>query len=248
MSSLESIFMDITITIIRNNLVMARFKNINRDQLLMLPISIDSLVPEDHLSKGIWYLLNNGLIDLSYFEKGFNNDESGALAYSPKNILAILIYAYCTGERSSRVIEKKCSEDLAYMYLSELQKPDHTTLSNFRTNHKEALENIFSQTVFLGMESGLIDFKHIANDGTKISSVGSKNQIVSGDKIEIRIEKYEKLVKIILMEAELTDNDKVKSKLKKSKKKIDMNLSKLYDAKKDYDLVKTAMKKDSNLF
>ncbi|HEO65658.1 MAG TPA: IS1182 family transposase [Spirochaetes bacterium] len=223
---------------------MARYKTVDRDQMVMLPVSLDQLVEEDHLAKKIYFLLDSGLIDLSAFEEDFNNDESGALAYHPKNILAILIYAYSSGIRSSRVIEQLCYDNLAYMYLADLQKPDHTTLANFRTKHDHAFEEIFSQTVFLGIEAGLIDFKHIASDGTKMDGAGSRSQLVNGNKIASRIEKCEQRVKEILKEAELADGKEIKSNLEKKTKKLSMKLDKLHFAKKEYDRAKTGIKEE----
>ncbi|GMT50390.1 MAG: hypothetical protein IEMM0008_1929 [bacterium] len=84
------------------------------------------------------------------------------------------------------------------MYLPEMEKLDHSTLTRFRTLHREALEEVFVQTVFIGIELGLIDFKDIASDGTKIDVAGSQNKIIQGEKVVSRIEKYRGIVKDLL--------------------------------------------------
>ncbi|MDH4128319.1 MAG: transposase [Spirochaetota bacterium] len=106
---------------------MARFISINRDQLMMLPISLDRFVDEEHLAKHIWTILS--CLNLNSFEEIYQNADRGALAINPRNIIALLLYAYAKGVRSSRDIERYCKEDLAYIYLSEMQTPDHTTIS-----------------------------------------------------------------------------------------------------------------------
>ncbi|GMT49664.1 MAG: IS5/IS1182 family transposase [bacterium] len=225
---------------------MARYLETHRNQYLMLPVHLEQLVDEDHLAKKIWKILNH--IDLSRFDMDYQNDEHGAPAYKPINLLAVLIYAYASGLRSSRVIEQHCKDNFAYMYLSEMQKPDHSTLSRFRTLHREALEEVFVQTVFIGIELGLIDFKHIASDGTKIDGAGSQNKIIQGEKAEYRIEKYRGIVEELLCEAEQTDEQEKKTKVGKKIKKLDLNITRLEAVQKEYESCKTGVeKKDKKL-
>ena len=225
---------------------MARFIQANRDQMLMLPVHMEQLVDDNHLAKNIWSILNE--LDLSHFDKDYQNDQGGALAFRPINLIAIIIYAYLTGVRSCREMEKKCREDLAYMYLAEMQTPDHSTLSNFRCQHDEAVQAIFSQTVFLGIESELIDFNHIANDGTKIKGAGSRSQIVSGEKLESKIKKCESLAKEIMEEARKADENHEKARLKKKEAKVRRKLEKLEKAKELYEKAKSGDKeKDKKL-
>jgi transposase len=218
---------------------MPRYKKVDREQYIMLPTNINSLVDEDHIARKLWFILSE--MDLSLFSEDLSNDKSGALAYKPINLLCILLYAYMKGIHSSREIEHRCKEDLAFMFLCELQKPDHTTISNFRTKHQKALEELFSKTVFLGIESKLIDFKHIANDGTKINGAGSKDQIVWGKNIEKRIKSCEKYAKKLIEKSIQADKTDIESnkKLEKKLRKTELKLEKLNKAKNAYENAKS---------
>jgi len=220
---------------------MARFIHPDRDQMLMLPVNMEQLVDENHLARNIWRILKE--LDLSQFENDYQNDQRGALAFCPINLIAIIIYAYSTGIRSCREMERRCQEDLAYMYLAEMQTPDHTTLSNFRCQHDTAIEDIFSQTVFMGVESELIDFDHIANDGSKIKGAGSRNQIIPGEKLESKIEKCEKLVRKIMEEGRNADRMDEKASLQKKEARIKRTMEKLGQAKELFEKAKCGDKK-----
>jgi Trp operon repressor len=109
-----------------------------------------------------------------------------------------LLYAYCTGERSSRRIERRLVEDVAYRVLAVNQRPDHATLARFRRRHQDAIAGLFGQVLGLCVKAGLIDAGVVAIDGTKIAASASffanRNR---GD--------LEKLAAEILEEAEQTD-------------------------------------------
>lgn len=88
-------------------------------------------------------------------------------------MLGVLLYAYCTGERSSRRIERRLVEDVAYRVLAVNQTPDHATLTRFRSRHQEAIASLFGQVLGLCVKAGLVDAGVIAIDGTKISADAS---------------------------------------------------------------------------
>ncbi len=215
---------------------MARYIVADRNQLVMLPTSIEQLVEDDHLAKNIWQIVDS--LDLSAFNTDYKNDENGAEAINPKYLIAILFYAYAKGIRSSRVIEHECKYNLAFMYLAVMQTPDHSTIAAFRTKHYSALEEVFSQTIFLGLETGLIGLNHIANDGTKMDSAGSKSQFIEGKNIDSKLEKCQEMAVEILEEASKVDDIKEKTRLENKKKKLNLKIKNLEKAKKKYDLEK----------
>jgi transposase len=82
-------------------------------------------------------------------------------------MLTLLAYAYCVGERSSRRIERRCREDVAFRVICANQVPDHATIARFRVRHQEALADLFSQVLGLCAEAGLVEVGVLAVDGSK---------------------------------------------------------------------------------
>jgi hypothetical protein len=93
--------------------------------------------------------------------------------YDPAMMLGVLLYAYCTGERSSRRIERCLVEDVAYRVLAANQSPDHATLARFRRRHQDAIAGLFGQVLGLCVKAGLVDAGVVAIDGTKIAADAS---------------------------------------------------------------------------
>ena len=97
----------------------------------------------------------------------------GGAVYDPAMMLAVLLYAYCTGERSSRRIERRLVEDVAYRVVAANQTPDHATLARFRRRHQDAIAGLFAQVLGLCVKAGLVDAGVVAIDGTKIAANAS---------------------------------------------------------------------------
>src|SRR6266542_939961 len=114
--------------------LMARnFVATERDQLYLMPPSIDEWLPDDHLA---WFVIDSvEEFDLTAFYARYRDDGWGRPAYDPKMLVALLLYAYCTGERSSRKIERRCTEDVAFRVVAANHQPDHATISRFRAEH-----------------------------------------------------------------------------------------------------------------
>ncbi len=136
-----------------------------------MPPSVTDWLPEKHLA---WFVLDVvAELDLAAFEAQFRADGRGGAVYDPAMMLAVLLYAYCTGERSSRRIECRLSEDVAYRVLAANQQPDHATLARFRRRHESAIAGLFDQVLGLCVQEGLVDAGLIAIDGTKIGANAS---------------------------------------------------------------------------
>ena len=144
---------------------------------------------EDHLA---WFVLESvRRIDLSAFYAPYRLDGWGRAAFEPEMMVALLLYAYARGERSSRGIERKCVEDVAYRVLAAQQTPDHSTIARFRVRHEESLAALFSDVLLLCKEAGLASVGVIAIDGTKIHANASHHSNLD----------YEQLAREILKEA-----------------------------------------------
>lgn len=137
-----------------------------RDQQYLLPPSVADWLAEDHLA---WFVLDAvDEMDLSGFYAGYRADGCGAPAHDPKMMVALLIYAYCLGVRSSRRIERACQVDVAFRVITANQTPDHTTIARFRQRHEEALKQIFSASLRLCAQAGMAKVGLVALDGTKM--------------------------------------------------------------------------------
>ena len=143
----------------------------DRDQGFLLPPSVADWLPEGHLT---WFVLDVvAELDLSTFYDSYREDGRGGATYDPAVILGVLLYAYCVGERSSRRIERRLVEDVAFRVLSANQCPDHATLARFRQRHEQAIAELFSQVLGLCQDAGLIDSAVISIDGTKMEANAS---------------------------------------------------------------------------
>ena len=116
-----------------------RFLPCDRDQQYLMPASLRDWLPGDHLA---WFVLDAvSQLDLTAFYERYREDGWGRKAYEPSMMVALVLYAYCEGERSSRQIERRCREDIALRVLTANQHPDHATICRFRQQHEEALSD-----------------------------------------------------------------------------------------------------------
>jgi transposase len=173
---------------------MARdFVSCERGQVMLMPPSLVEWLPEDHL---VWTVLGAvDQMDLDRFREGYRLGGSGRAPYDPAMLVALLLYAYARGNRSSRRIERACLEDVAYKVITSMRVPDHSTIAEFRRRHEAEIGELFDQVLGLCREAGLVSVGVIMVDGTKIKANASMDQNRS----------YAGLVREILREAEETD-------------------------------------------
>jgi transposase len=173
---------------------MARdFVACDRGQLLLMPPSLQEWLPEDHL---VWTVL--GAVDqmnLDRFEEAYRMGAAGRAPYDPRMLVALLLYSYARGNRSSRGIERSCLEDVAFKVITGMRTPDHSTIAEFRRRHEREIEELFDDVLALCREAGLVSVGAITIDGTKIKADASMDQNRS----------YRDLVRQILREAEEID-------------------------------------------
>jgi len=172
------------------------YKSPDRDQLFLLPPSVRDWLPQDHL---VFFVLDAvDLLELSAFDAKHPNDGVGRRAYNPKMMLALLVYAYCLGVRSSRKIAAGCRTDLAFKVICCDVVPAHDAIGEFRTVHEKAIEDLFCDVLRLCARAGLATLGEIAIDGTKIGSDASLEANRSATWIRSEVEK-------ILAEAKASD-------------------------------------------
>jgi transposase len=149
------------------------FARVDREQLMLMPPSVADWLPEGHLA---WFVLDVvAELDLSGFLVGSRADGRGGAAYDPEMMLGVLIYAYCVGERSSRRIEQRLVEDVAFRVVGANQQPDHATIARFRATHETAIAGVFGQVLALCSRAGLLRPGLIAIDGTKLNANASRD-------------------------------------------------------------------------
>lgn len=147
------------------------FKRVDRDQLMLVPPDMREWLPTDHL---VWLVLEVvDQLDLSGLVSGYRRGGVGREAYDPGMLTAVLVYAYCAGERSSRRIEQLCGTDVAFRVAAAQHRPDHTTLARFRARHAEALAGLFGQVLVMCASAGMGRVGSVAIDGTKIAGQAS---------------------------------------------------------------------------
>jgi transposase len=140
----------------------------DREQELLLPPSLREWLPEGHLA---WFVIDAvAALDLSGFYAAYRVDGHGRPAHDPAMMVALLLYGYAIGERSSRRLERRCVEDVAMRVICANQAPDHTTIARFRQRHETALAELFGDVLELCAEAGLLRAGVIAVDGTKVAA------------------------------------------------------------------------------
>jgi transposase len=140
----------------------------DREQELLLPPSLREWLPEGHLA---WFVIDAvAQLDLSGFYGVYRADGHGRPAHDPAVMVALLLYGYAIGERSSRRLERRCVEDVATRVICANQTPDHTTIARFRQRHETELAELFGEVLALCAEAGLVRVGVIAVDGTKVAA------------------------------------------------------------------------------
>jgi Transposase domain (DUF772) len=117
----------------------------------------------------------------------YRADGHGASAHDPKMMLTLPAYAYSVGERSSRGIERRCREDVAFRVIAANQIPDHATIARFRVRHEAALGDLFGQVLGLCADAGLVEVGVIAVDGTKLAAMASNHSTRNYEQIAAEI-------------------------------------------------------------
>jgi transposase len=153
----------------------------DREQELLLPPSLREWLPEEHLA---WFVLDAAEeMDLAVFLASYRDDGWGRAAHDPAMMVALFVYAYAIGVRSSRAIERRCHDDVAFRVITGNQAPDHATIARFRVRHEAAIAELFGEVLALCARSGLVKVGVIAVDGTKIAAAATHHATRSYEQI-----------------------------------------------------------------
>jgi transposase len=157
----------------------------DRDQPFLLPPDLRDWLPEGHLA---WFVRD--VVDqlgLVPFYRAHRDDGHGHPAYDPKLLLGVLLYGYAIGVRSSRQLQRRCTEDLAFRVLAGNQAPDHVTIARFRVRHQPALAGFLVASLRLCAAAGLVRLGVVALDGTKMAANAANVASHTLDKLEAEV-------------------------------------------------------------
>lgn len=213
---------------------MAKFKPLNENQLVMLPISLqDQLVPGT-LEHTISVLVDKHL-DLSVFDARYNNDQTGAPAIHPKILLKVILLAYARGMISSRQIERACQENILFIALSYGYAPDHSTIASFISSMQDEVQTLFSDALLVCEELGLLDGSHFSLDGVKLSANVSKEWSGTIKELEHKRDKLQDKLKRVIAEHAQADkqSESVVKRQQKRVKRFQLQVERLTDFLKD---------------
>ncbi len=130
---------------------MSRFFPYDPNQAYLLPPNVKDVLGSEHLCFRLHAMIEQ--LDVSRFEEAYAAE--GRLAYPPKMMLKVWLYAFCLGVNSTRRLERRVREDLAFRYLAGGLTPDHKTLSEFLRRHRRAINDVFTQIVQMARRAGL---------------------------------------------------------------------------------------------
>jgi transposase len=170
-----------------------RFISCDRDQAMLLPPELRDWLPAGHLA---YFVIDSvAELDLAAFYGAYRVDGWGRPAHDPAMMVALVLYGYARGERSSRVIERRCVEDIAFRVIAANQAPDHSTIARFIERHERALGALFAQVLGLCRRAGLVRAGVVALDSTKLAADASGQANMS----------YEQIAREIVAEGIATD-------------------------------------------
>src|SRR6202040_1184989 len=158
------------------------FKTYLPEQDLLLPPSLREGLPDDHLAYFVSDVVDQ--LDLSAIESVYEEEDRGQPPYHPGMMTKILLYGYCVGVFSSRKIQKRLVEDVAFRVLAAGNQPDFRTIADFRKLHLKALEELFQQMLRLTLETGALKLGQVAMEGSKFQANASKHKAMSYGRME----------------------------------------------------------------
>lgn len=180
---------------------MSHFKSADRNQLFLLPPSIQDWLPEAHLARFVVDVVEQ--LDLTEITKAYNN--KGVLAYSPRMLVALLFYGYATGVFSSRQLERGTYDSVALRFVAANSHPDHDTIANFRRRFHNEIAGLFHQILLFAHTAGVLKLGTVSLDGTKVKANASKHKALSYQHACKLEEQIQKQIEELLSLAESAD-------------------------------------------
>ncbi len=173
------------------------------DEDLLLPPSLRDWLPERHLAYFVSDVVDH--LDLSAMDAVYGNETRGQPPYDPLMMTKVLVYGYCVGVFSSRRIERRLVDDIAFRVLAAGNQPNFRTISDFRKIHLKTLEGLFEQVLRIALEAGAMKVGRVAVDGTKVKANASQHKAMSYDRMKEKEKDLKAEVQQLLEQAEAAD-------------------------------------------
>ena len=158
------------------------FRRWDNKQSFTLPLNTADWLPEGHLALFIDAVVER--LDLDAFYVRYDNEGRGCVPYDPRMMIRIILYGYAVGVTSSRKLERRTIEDIAFRYLAGGNTPDHHTISEFRRSNRAAVVGLFHQLLMEARKAGMARMGRVALDGTKVKANASMDRTWSADKLD----------------------------------------------------------------
>ena len=175
------------------------------DQEFLLPPSLRDWLPENHLSYFVSDVVDE--LDLSAMDAVYGEERRGQPPYDPLMMTKVLFYGYCVGVFSSRRIQKRLVEDIAFRVLAAGNQPDFRTISDFRKIHLETLKSLFEEVLKIALEAGAMKVGRVALDGTKVKANASKHKAMSYGRMGEKEKQIREEIQQLLAQAEAADRE-----------------------------------------
>jgi transposase len=180
-----------------------RFLPYEPDQAWLLPPSVKDVLGEDHLCFFVHQVVEK--LNLRAFEEGYG--EEGRAAYAPARLVKVWLYAYALQVTSSRRLEQRIREDLAFRYLAGGATPDHWTLNAFCARHRRAINDLFLQVVEVARGLGMGRLGHVAIDSTRVRANASRRRTETETELRQRLAKTRREIRRWQRQCDAADAD-----------------------------------------
>lgn len=215
----------------------ALIKAVNRTQMCFRTVDVERLVDGDHPARLLWEII--GKMDLSRFEAGVKSNEEagGRPARDPQLLITMWVYAYSVGIGAAREIERRCEYDPAFWWLTGMEKVNHHSLSDFRMEKKEELEELFVQVLAAASAEGYISLEQVTLDGTKIRANASQKSFHREKSLREHLEKARQVVQQLgeAGEAEEKRRAAAEEKAREKVERLERALQELEELRKEED-------------
>ena len=175
--------------------VKPKWRTVERTQTMMANIYVEELISADHKARAIWELA--GRLNLSRFAESVKTAAgcAGRPAWDPRLLVSVWVFAYSEGIGSAREIERLLEYEPGFQWLCGLESINHHTLSDFRVDHKEALDELFTQMLALLEKEELLNLERVMHDGTKIRAQAGVDTFRREKTVQEHLERARKVVR-----------------------------------------------------
>jgi len=175
------------------------------DQEFLLPPSLRDWLPENHLVYFVSDVIDN--LNLSAMDAVYGDEPRGQPPYDPRMMTKLLVYGCCVGVFSSRRLQQRLAEDIAFRVLAAGHAPNFRTISDFRKIHLATLEGLFEQVLQMALQAGAMKLGRVSLGGTKVKANASKHKAMSYDRMKEKERQIRAEVRELLAQAEAADTE-----------------------------------------